>query len=153
ADVGARYSAARLARGRGQERRGVPAERRVAARRRGVAGGAALGARLARAAPRVRDVQRRGPRAPHARDPHARAFGVSGKRREKPADVVVVGGGVMGCASAWELAKRGRSVLVLERSVPGAEASSAAAGILGAQVEAHAPGPLAELARASLGLY
>lgn len=78
---------------------------------------------------------------------------MTAKRREKTADVVVVGGGVMGCASAWELARRGRSVLVLERSVPGAEASSAAAGILGAQVEAHAPGPLAELARASLRLY
>jgi glycine oxidase len=78
---------------------------------------------------------------------------VKAKRREKSADIVVVGGGVMGCASAWELAKRGRSVLVLERSVPGAEASSAAAGILGAQVEAHAPGPLAELARASLDVY
>jgi glycine oxidase len=69
------------------------------------------------------------------------------------ADVVVVGGGVMGCASAWALAKKGYSVLVLERSVPGAEASSAAAGILGAQVEAHAAGPLAELAGASLRLY
>ena len=67
--------------------------------------------------------------------------------------VVVVGGGVMGCACAWELARHGFSVVVLERSVPGAEASSAAAGILGAQVEAHAEGPLAELSRASRRLY
>jgi glycine oxidase len=66
---------------------------------------------------------------------------------------VVVGGGVMGCACAWELAQRGFSVVVLERSVPGAEASSAAAGILGAQVEAHHPGPLAELGLASRKLY
>ncbi|HTQ07242.1 MAG TPA: glycine oxidase ThiO [Polyangiaceae bacterium] len=78
---------------------------------------------------------------------------MTAKRREKASDVVVVGGGVIGCASAWELAKRGRSVLVLERSVPGAEASSAAAGMLGAQFEAHAPGPLADLARASFRLY
>lgn len=50
--------------------------------------------------------------------------------------VVIVGGGVMGCASALELAARGvREVILLERSVPGAEASSAAGGILGAQVE------------------
>jgi glycine oxidase len=75
------------------------------------------------------------------------------KKRERAADVVVVGGGVMGSASAWELARHGLSVLVLERSVPGAEASSAAAGILGAQVEAHAPGPLTELSRASRRLY
>src|SRR6185369_13562960 len=37
--------------------------------------------------------------------------------------------------------------------VPGAEASSAAAGILGAQVEAHQPGPLTELGLHSLELY
>jgi glycine oxidase len=67
--------------------------------------------------------------------------------------VVVVGGGVMGSACAWELAQRGLKVVVLERSVPGAEASSAAAGILGAEVESHAEGPLAELCRASRRLY
>jgi glycine oxidase len=49
---------------------------------------------------------------------------------------VIVGGGIMGCASAYALAKAGASVVVLERAVPGAEASSAAAGILGAQIEA-----------------
>lgn len=67
--------------------------------------------------------------------------------------VVVVGGGVMGCSAGWELARQGFRVTVLERSVPGAEASSAAAGILGAEVEAHAPGPLVELAQASRKLY
>ncbi len=51
--------------------------------------------------------------------------------------VAVVGGGVMGCATALVLAGRGAEVVVLERAVPGAEASSAAAGILGAQVELH----------------
>jgi glycine oxidase len=67
--------------------------------------------------------------------------------------VVIVGGGVMGCAAAYELASRGVPATVLERSVPGAEASSAAAGILGAQVEAHAPGPLTELGLLSRKLY
>jgi len=43
----------------------------------------------------------------------------------------------MGCASALALAERGVQVVVLERAVPGAEASSAAAGILGAQIELH----------------
>src|SRR5271170_5719190 len=51
--------------------------------------------------------------------------------------IVIVGGGVMGCASALALADRGADVVLLERAVPGAEASSAAAGILGAQVEAR----------------
>ena len=51
-------------------------------------------------------------------------------------EVVVVGGGVIGCSVAYELAARhGARVVVLERAVPGAEASSAAAGILGAQIE------------------
>ncbi len=68
-------------------------------------------------------------------------------------DVLVIGGGIMGTSSAWELARHGASVTVLERSVPGAEASSAAAGILGAQAEAHAPGPMAELCLASRARY
>jgi glycine oxidase len=67
--------------------------------------------------------------------------------------VVIVGGGVMGCACAWELARAGARVVVLERSVPGAEASSAAAGILGARVEAHDEGPLAALGHESRRLY
>jgi glycine oxidase len=67
--------------------------------------------------------------------------------------VVVVGGGIMGCACAWELARHGHSVVLFERSIPGAEASSAAAGILGAGVEHHEHGPLARLARESRRLY
>ena len=51
--------------------------------------------------------------------------------------VAIVGGGVMGCATALALTERGVEVVVLERAVPGAEASSAAAGILGAQAELH----------------
>lgn len=51
--------------------------------------------------------------------------------------VAIVGGGVMGCATALALTQRGVEVVVLERAVPGAEASSAAAGILGAQAELH----------------
>ncbi len=53
--------------------------------------------------------------------------------------VAIVGGGVMGCATALALAARGADAVVLERAVPGAEASSAAAGILGAQAELHGP--------------
>lgn len=75
------------------------------------------------------------------------------KSAEKSWDVVVIGGGVMGCGTAFELARHGVRTLVLERSVPGAEASSAAAGILGAQVESHGDGPLFELALHSRKLY
>src|SRR5271166_3756581 len=68
--------------------------------------------------------------------------------------IVVIGGGVMGCASALALAERGMEVVILERAVPGAEASSAAAGILGAQAELHGRTEDAELfvrARAGWG--
>jgi len=55
-------------------------------------------------------------------------------------DVVIIGGGIIGCCVAFELADRhGARVTVLERAIPGAEASSAAAGILGAQIECHGP--------------
>src|SRR6266487_584058 len=69
------------------------------------------------------------------------------------ADVLLVGGGVMGCASALALADAGARVTVLERSVPGAEASSAAAGILGAQLEAREPGPFFDLLKQSRDRY
>jgi glycine oxidase len=68
-------------------------------------------------------------------------------------DVLVVGGGIHGCALARELALRGRDVLVLERSVPGAEASSAAGGILGPHLEASHGKEFLSLGRYSLSLY
>jgi len=45
-------------------------------------------------------------------------------------DVAVVGGGLMGLLSAYELALAGASVVLLERRTLGSEASSAGAGIL-----------------------
>lgn len=66
---------------------------------------------------------------------------------------LVVGGGLMGCAVAWELVRRGRPVTVLERAVPGAEASSAAAGILAPRMEAHGQEPGRSHGIHSLGLY
>ncbi len=59
----------------------------------------------------------------------------------------------MGASSAWELARAGARVTVLEKSIPGAEASSAAAGILGAEAEAHEEGPMLDLSRYSRALY
>ncbi len=69
------------------------------------------------------------------------------------ADVVVIGGGIIGCALAQELAQRGRRVIVLERGQIGAEASSAAAGILSAQMDIEQPGPFFELCQAARRLY
>lgn len=68
-------------------------------------------------------------------------------------DVIIVGGGVMGCGIALRLRQAGVKVTVLERSIPGAEASSAAAGILAPQMEADGPGPFLELCLRSRALY
>ncbi|MES1206782.1 MAG: glycine oxidase ThiO [Pseudomonadota bacterium] len=69
------------------------------------------------------------------------------------ADVAIVGGGVMGCAVALRLAQRGIAVTVIERGIPGAEASSAAAGMLAPQMEADGPGPMLDLGLRSRALY
>lgn len=68
-------------------------------------------------------------------------------------DVLIVGGGVMGSAVALRLAQRGVGVTVVERGIPGAEASSAAAGMLAPQTEADGPGPMLALGLKSRALY
>jgi glycine oxidase len=48
------------------------------------------------------------------------------------ADVIIVGGGIIGCATAYYLAKEGAGVTVLERGEVSCESSGAAAGMLAA---------------------
>jgi glycine oxidase len=45
-------------------------------------------------------------------------------------DVLLIGGGVIGLSLAWDLARHGQSVRVIDRGQPGREASWAGAGIL-----------------------
>src|SRR6267378_3811923 len=68
-------------------------------------------------------------------------------------DVAVIGAGIQGSSVALRLAQAGAKVAVLERGIPGAEASSAAGGILSPGVEAVEPGPFHALCRASLERY
>ena len=68
-------------------------------------------------------------------------------------DVIILGGGIIGCALADELARHGRRVVVVERGRIGSEASTAAAGILAAQVDLPTPGPLFELCQAARRMY
>lgn len=68
-------------------------------------------------------------------------------------DVLVCGAGIIGCAVARELALRGASVTVVERGLPGEEASGAAAGMLTAQAYAEPGDPLGELGRRSAAIY
>ena len=72
---------------------------------------------------------------------------------QKTADVVIVGGGVIGCATAFFLAKTGLSPLVLERDQLGCEASGEAAGMLAPQAEADHPSPFLELGLAGRRLF
>ena len=69
------------------------------------------------------------------------------------ADVVVVGGGVIGCAVARRAALGGLSVVVVERGRPGAEASSAAAGMLSPLAEAQGPGDMLSLLLRAREMY
>ncbi|TVY00280.1 glycine oxidase ThiO [Paenibacillus cremeus] len=66
---------------------------------------------------------------------------------------IVIGGGVIGGAAAYDLSKAGFDVTVLDKGAFGQEASTAAAGMLGAQVETHHSGPFYELCRHSQQLY
>jgi glycine oxidase len=68
-------------------------------------------------------------------------------------DVLIIGGGIIGCSIAWRLARAGVSVTVVDRSEPGAEASSAAAGMLAPVGEMVEPQTFSELCVASRGLY
>jgi glycine oxidase len=68
-------------------------------------------------------------------------------------DVVVVGTGVIGLATARELARAGLSVTVLERGQPGREASRAAAGIVCPTYPWKEPPALAGLVHWSRALF
>ncbi len=68
-------------------------------------------------------------------------------------DVVVVGGGVIGAACAWQLARAGRGVRLIERGEQGGEAWRASAGMLTAQVEVSSEEPLFDLGIAGREFY
>lgn len=68
-------------------------------------------------------------------------------------DVVVVGGGVIGLAVAYNLARERVRVTLVERGAVGREASWAAAGYLSFQGSSNRPGPRLELTRTSARMY
>jgi glycine oxidase len=68
-------------------------------------------------------------------------------------DAIVIGGGIVGCAVAYELASRGASVTIVERRGVGLGATHASAGILSPYIEGHDHGALLELGVRSLDMY
>ena len=69
------------------------------------------------------------------------------------AEVIIVGGGIIGCAIAHEIARRGGRVRLFEARAIGSGATHASAGILAPYIEGHERGPLFELALRSLDAY
>jgi glycine oxidase len=73
--------------------------------------------------------------------------------RARASDVLIIGGGAIGCAIARALAARGAAVLVVERNQPGSGATHAAGGMLSPIAEAGRPGPFLELALRSFDAF
>jgi len=67
--------------------------------------------------------------------------------------VVVVGAGIVGCTVAYDLAKSGASVTVIEPRAPGQGATRASAGILAPDIEGHGSSLLRLLGRRSIAMY
>src|SRR5215468_6732669 len=70
-----------------------------------------------------------------------------------PREIVVVGAGIVGSAIAYELSRRGASVMVIDDRAPGMGATQASAGVLAPFIEARDDGPLLELTARSLSLF
>jgi glycine oxidase len=71
----------------------------------------------------------------------------------KTCDVIIAGGGIIGGAIAFELARQKLRVLVIDRQAPGQEASWAAAGMLSPAPDSADAIPLVPLGSASLKIY
>lgn len=67
--------------------------------------------------------------------------------------MIVVGAGIVGCTVAYELAKSGARVQVIEIRTPGQGATRASAGILAPHIEGHSSAVLRSLGHRSLALY
>jgi glycine/D-amino acid oxidase-like deaminating enzyme len=69
------------------------------------------------------------------------------------AEVVIIGGGVAGCATAYYLAKAGVKATIIERNGIASQASGFNAGGLNPLQGAGIPGPLAALAGESFKMH
>src|SRR5581483_9476939 len=64
---------------------------------------------------------------------------------QQETDVAIIGGGIIGCAIAYFLRRRGVEVMVFEKGAIGGQASGAAAGLLAPLGPLSGPGPFADL--------
>ena len=75
------------------------------------------------------------------------------KAMPRQADIVVVCAGRDGCSIAYELARRGASVQIVDERAAGRGATHAAAGILAPYIEVHSPPAFLDFAVRSLNLF
>lgn len=68
-------------------------------------------------------------------------------------EVLIAGGGIIGLAIACELRKQGLDVLLIEKGVPGEEASRAAVGVLAPHAGPGGRTPFLELLRRALSIF
>lgn len=79
---------------------------------------------------------------------------VNSRITSRPSDIIVIGAGVVGCAVAYELARRGASVQLVDDRQPGMGATQASAGMLAPFTEAKdRNNAFLDLAVRSLDLY
>jgi len=71
----------------------------------------------------------------------------------RPTDIIVVGAGIIGCAIAAELGRRGASVQLVDERPAGMGATQASAGVLAPYIEASAASPLLDLGVRSLAMF
>ncbi|MBW3114481.1 MULTISPECIES: glycine oxidase ThiO [Bacillaceae] len=71
----------------------------------------------------------------------------------KQYDVLIVGGGVIGCSILYQLTKRGKKALLIEKNQLASKASKAAAGMLGVHTELNGGSPLYRVAKNSRNMY
>src|SRR6195256_1386220 len=71
----------------------------------------------------------------------------------RPSEIIVVGAGIVGCAIAYELARRGASVEIVDERPVGMGATQASAGVLAPYIEARDGSPLLALTVRSLDLF
>ncbi len=66
-------------------------------------------------------------------------------------DVIIVGGGIIGCSIAWQLSKKGQKVLVIERKDMASGAAGATDGVVGYHTKK--PGKQMDLAVRSIEMF
>lgn len=72
---------------------------------------------------------------------------------QESTDIIIIGGGVIGCAIAYYLRKSHVEVTIVEQGEIGGQASSAAAGLLAPLGPLSGPGPFADLLLAGFALF